>query len=500
LRVDPGAALHCGRRDCFCGRSAPLLARQRGEATVARTLSFSELMQAISDRGRLFVDRMRGGAPLGSASFETLCEMLLSSRGEASGVALASEMLRRWHGADGQRRREFLHTVAEKFGVDHDRLRAAVAGYEAGGDEAAVAALRAAAGSRRLELFRRLNMAPGAMKMLVDMRAAALAEGRGEGPLAAVAADLADLLTSWFNRGFLVLRPIDWSTPAAILEKIVRYEAVHPFRDWEDLRRRVQPGDRRCFAFFHPQLVDEPLIFVEVALTREMSASIDDLLDEDREEIDPADATTAVFYSISNCQDGLRGISFGSFLIKQVVEDLRAELPRLADFVTLSPVPRFAAWLAAQQIERFTLPGDAALALPSIIADEGWPDDRVVAEEAREGLLAMAAHYLIKARGGHNAPLDSVARFHLRNGARLERLNFLGDRSAKALAESHGLMVNYRYKLDDIERNHELFVGNGEVVAAAGVRRLLPAYREPAPEMAAGVAALAPPTAVSRAP
>jgi malonyl-CoA decarboxylase len=439
-------------------------------------------MQAIAGRGRLFLDRMRSGQALSSAGFEALAELLLSSRGEASGMALAGELRRRWDSADLAARRDFLLALAEKFGPDHGHLEAAVARYAEDRDEAAVRALRTAAESRRLELFRRLNMTPGAMKMLVDMRALALEEEAGAPTLAAVAADLSDLLGAWFNRGFLVLRPIDWSTAAAILEKIVRYEAVHPFRDWEDLRRRVQPRDRRCFAFFHPQLADEPLIFVEVALTRDMSASIDVLLGEAREEVDPAEATTAVFYSISNCQTGLRGISFGSFLIKQVVEDLRAELPRLADFVTLSPMPGFAAWLADQRLEDFTLPGDAALALPSVIADPAWPGDRVVSEEAEDGLMALAAHYLIKAKGRRGAPLDPVARNHLRNGARQDRLNFLAERSANAIAESHGMMVNYRYKLDDIEKNHELFVANGDVVATPAVRRLLPEYEPSAPE------------------
>jgi malonyl-CoA decarboxylase len=461
-------------------------------------------MQAIAGRGRLFLDRMRSGQALSSAGFEAVAELLLSSRGEASGMALAAEIRRRWEAAGRDERRDCLLALAEKFGVDHARLRAAVARYEAEDSEAAVAALRAAAESRRLELFRRLNMTPGAMKMLVDMRAFALEEQAGQPVLAAVAGDLADLLGAWFNRGFLVLRPIDWSTSATVLEKIVRYEAVHPFRDWEDLRRRVQPSDRRCFAFFHPQLVDEPLIFVEVALTGDMSASIEALLDENREEVDPADATTAVFYSISNCQEGLRGISFGSFLIKQVVEDLRAELPRLGDFVTLSPIPGFAAWLAAQRLDDFVLPGNAALALPSVIAEPQWPGDPVVAEEAEDGLLALAAYYLIKAKGRRNAPLDPVARFHLRNGARLERLNFLADRSAKAMAESHGLMVNYRYKLDDIEKNHELFVANGDVVATPAVRRLLPDYEPQEPEaldaLPAPALTLPQPGLVERAP
>ena len=290
--------------------------------------------------------------------------------------------------------------------------------------------------------------------------------------LEAVNADFEHLLSSWFNRGFLVLRRIDWSTPANILEKIIRYEAVHEIRGWEDLRQRLAPGDRRCFAFFHPRLVDEPLIFVEVALMRNIPSSIADVLAENRDRVIPAEATTAVFYSISNCQDGLRGISLGNFLLKQVIEDLKQELPGLSQYVTLSPVPRFAAWLRSNQMPSPSLEAARQRAL-ALLAEEAWPDHSEALGILRATLPPLAAFYFTQGRNGAGQPVDPVAQFHLGNGARLERINFLGDGSIKGLAESHGLMVNYLYKLDDVEKNRELFVSKAEVVTSRAVRRLL---------------------------
>ena len=295
--------------------------------------------------------------------------------------------------------------------------------------------------------------------------------------------DFAHLLGSWFNRGFLVLRRIDWSTPADILERIIRYEAVHAISDWGELRRRVQPADRRCFAFFHPSLVDEPLIFVEVALTREIPASIQDLLADGREVLAPEQATTAVFYSISNCQPGLKGVSFGSFLIKQVVEELSRDLPGLETFVTLSPAPGFGAWL------------DRALDDPSVGVDPaplrvlrqgGEPPPPAAVEGLRPALLSLGAAYFLNAKTASGRPLDPVARFHLGNGARLERLNWPGDTSPKGLREAAGLMVNYLYDLRHIEANHEAYANDGVVVAADAVRRHLPpaAAAKPAREAA----------------
>jgi malonyl-CoA decarboxylase len=287
--------------------------------------------------------------------------------------------------------------------------------------------------------------------------------------LAMVDADFASLFSTWFNRGFLVLRRIDWSTPAVILEKIIRYEAVHQIRDWADLRARVNSPDRRCYAFFHPALVDEPLIFVEVALTREIPGAIAPILEIKREPLDPERATTAVFYSISNCQRGLAGVSFGSFLIKQVVAEISREMPRLSTFVTLSPVPNFATWLTRERAEP-ALPEADRTALAGLDKPEWWTDQTVI--EMRDAMLRAAATYFMTARNKSGSPLDSVARFHLGNGARLERLNWPGDLSDSGRRQSFGLMVNYLYDLGDIEKNHEAYAENRTIVAAGAIRKL----------------------------
>jgi malonyl-CoA decarboxylase len=293
--------------------------------------------------------------------------------------------------------------------------------------------------------------------------------------------DFVHLFSSWFNRGFLVLRRIDWSTPALILEKIIRYEAVHQIRDWEDLRRRIDLPDRRCYAFFHPALIDDPLIFVEVALTREIPGAIAPILSDKREALAPERATTAVFYSITNCQRGLAGVSFGNFLIKQVVEEVSREMPRISTFVTLSPAPNFAEWLKRERANEASLAIDEEerAALAGLDAAEWWrrPD---ATETLRGPLLRAAAGYFLRGRDRRGLPADPVARFHLGNGARLERLDWLADTSERALQQSHGLMVNYRYDLDYIEQNHEAYAQQRVVVAAGSVTRLV---RAPAREV-----------------
>jgi malonyl-CoA decarboxylase len=292
--------------------------------------------------------------------------------------------------------------------------------------------------------------------------------------LAAVDSAFVHLFSSWFNRGFLVLRRIDWSTPAIVLEKIIRYEAVHRIRGWDDLRRRIDPPDRRCYAFFHPALVDEPLIFVEVALTREIPGAIAPILAVERDEVDPDKAATAVFYSISNCQRGLTGVSFGHFLIKQVAEEIARENTRLSRFVTLSPVPGFAQWLKRERNADASnaITADERAALVHLDTPNWWQIANV-REEVEEPLLRAAAWYFLRARSRNGTPADPVARFHLGNGARLERLNFLADVSEKGIEQSCGLMVNYLYELDDIERNHEAYARARTVTAASSVTRLV---------------------------
>jgi malonyl-CoA decarboxylase len=433
------------------------------------TSYFSDLLSTITERGRALLSRRdwldwRGGDngdPV--AGLIGLCQALLSGRGEASGTAMASEAIGRLNALDAASRLAFLHALAKDFGADPMQLEEAVAAWQGNPSDAAAQALHYASEPRRQELFRRLNRAPGGTAALVDLRAHMQGEVRDDPAIAAVDRDLAHLLASWFNRGFLVLRRIDWSSPASVLEKIIRYEAVHEIRDWRDLRHRIDPPDRRCYAFFHPALPDEPLIFVEVALTAEIPAAIAPLLDEARTPIQAREAKTAVFYSISNCQQGLNGISFGNFLIKQVVEELRRDLPKLDTFVTLSPVPSLMRWLRGE-------PDHEALA--DEIADGAWAEDPATAERLRKRLEPLAARYLVLAKAANGRPYDPVARFHLGNGARLERLDWLADRSPKGLAEAAGFMVNYLYDLDAIERNHEAFAERGEVIAANGLKKL----------------------------
>jgi malonyl-CoA decarboxylase len=312
-------------------------------------------------------------------------------------------------------------------------------------------ALHVAAEPQTQEFVRRLNRAPRGLPDLVRMREELIPLAKGDASLAALDEDFRHLFASWFNRGFLELRRIDWYTPAAILEKIIEYEAVHEIRDWRDLRRRVAAPDRQLYAFFHPALPDEPLIFVEVALTAEIPAAIGPILSEERKAIDPQKARVAVFYSISNCQVGLRGISFGNFLIKQVVDELTGAFRALDTFVTLSPVPGLRRWAKGEGIEE--APG-------------------------KEALTGLAAEYLVEAKRPSGGPVDPVARFHLGNGARLERINIDADRSERGQAQSWGVMVNYLYDLRDIEKNHEAFAESGEVVHSSAVRRALKQGRD----------------------
>ena len=301
------------------------------------------------------------------------------------------------------------------------------------------------------------------------MRGHLLAALRGKPELAAVDHDFHHLFGSWFNRGFLLLERIDWTTPAHILEKIIRYEAVHAITSWESLRLRLEPADRRCFGFFHPALDGEPLIFVEVALMAEIPDAIAPLLQTERPPLPAKRLTTAVFYSISNCQTGLRGISFGNFLIKQVAVDLKRELPTLETFVTLSPLPGFCRWLAtARKPDAGLLSAGDRIALRHL-DDADW--HAKPAKALREALTRAALVYLLDAKDESGKPLDPVARFHLGNGARLERLDWLGDVSPNGLAQGAGFMVNYLYDLDAVERNHEAYANDGEIVASAALRR-----------------------------
>ena len=456
------------------------------------TSFFGEMLNSITERGRALLDLTRdrrGNAAARSDSLIDLCEELLSGRGEASGVALAGEILTKYAALTIGPRIAFFEALATRFGPDRDALDAAISAWQVAPSDKTSARVHAAAEARRQELLRRLNLAPGGTAALVRMREQLLDALDYREDLAAVDADFVHLFSSWFNRGFLVLRRIDWSSPAMILEKIIRYEAVHRIRSWDDLRRRIDPPDRRCYAFFHPALVDEPLIFVEVALNREIPDAIAPILSVQRDGVDPEKATTATFYSISNCQRGLAGVSFGNFLIKQVVQEISRENPRLKIYVTLSPAPNFAQWLDHErksETSRAISPEDRA-ALAGLDRP-GWWQLPQARDPMQEALLRAAAWYYLNAKNRRGLPADAVARFHLGNGARLERLNWLADGSENGMSQSHGLMVNYLYDLDHIEKNHEAYAEGHQVVASSAVRRLLrgAAPADPLPVPVAG--------------
>lgn len=434
------------------------------------------LVDSFSDRRRRILGRRSTQSMATASAGELLqqAESLISIRGEASGTALARALLDGYSVSSTEERLRFLNALAERFGPDRANLDAAIERYRREPDALAAQELHEAAEPRRQELIRRMNLAPRGTLDLVRMREDVLDGLAAMAPLEPVDADFVHLFSSWFNRGFLELARIDWSTPANVLEKIIRYEAVHEIQGWADLRRRLQPPDRRCFAFFHPRLPEEPLIFVEVALTRDIPAAIGPLLSAERQPIEPAEATTAVFYSISNCQRGLSRISFGNLLIKQVVEELRKELPRLTSYVTLSPVPGFQAWLKHEaEAPHSNVLGSAEVEIAQRLDAAGMSDLAQQVPDLQRRMMRLAALYFLSAKTANGRPIDPVARFHLGNGARLERINWMGDETPKGMQHGAGLMVNYLYDLDSIVENHESFANHGTVQASDAVHKLL---------------------------
>ena len=399
-----------------------------------------------------------------------LCRALLSARGEVSGARLASEVLAAYQQLDDEQVESFFDRLAADFSADPEAVRRAADAYRENASSAELIALQKAVEPPRQELFRRCNMAAGGTAVLVDLRRRLLRTLGDHPNRAEIDADLTHLFRSWFNRGFLTLQRIDWQTSAVVLERLIQYEAVHQIQGWRDLRRRLE-SDRRCFAFFHPALPQEPLIFIEVALTRSVTAQVQPLLDPDSPVDEPSRATCAVFYSITNCQQGLRGVSFGNVLIKQVVEDLGKEFPRLKTFATLSPIPGFRRWL---QDRATTAPGSVSRALAALVAkgDAVTAADIDAASSSLQAeMMERCARYLISVDAGVGAQ-DSVARFHLANGARLERLNWLGDTSATGLQRSYGLTVNYEYHLADLERNHDAYANQYRVASSRAFQQL----------------------------
>ena len=405
-------------------------------------MNLSDLLSTV------FARRYRRRMPLQSdrRPLSALADDLVGTTGEISGLAIAEDILSRFEIMDDAQKLEFFHYLATAMNIDPASVRRTLEAYEKTPSKASYRAFASAAEPARQEMVRRLNRVPGATGALVRMRADLLRIGRGVPDLEALDLDFRHLFSSWFNRGFLVLRPINWESPAHILEKIIAYEAVHAIDSWDELRRRLEPTDRRCFAFFHPSMPDEPLIFVEVALNKGIPGSVQRLLAQDRKALPEAEADTAVFYSISNCQPGLASISFGNSLIKQVVSDLAAELTGLTTFVTLSPIPSLTKWLAHE--------------------NHAWDS-----EQPRQ-MKALAADYLLNAKAQDGLPADPVARFHLGNGAIIHAVHADADISENGRSQSGGAMVNYLYDLRDVSQNHEAFVSTKDVVATPDVQAL----------------------------
>ncbi len=414
--------------------------------------------------------------------------------GEVSARARAAALGRAYMALGGIGRERFLKVMAGDFGVEREKVDAAIERVRSARDEAsreaAEIALREALQPPRIKLLTQFNALPEGVKFLVDMRADLLALVRREPTLKALEGDLKELLKTWFDIDFLELRQVNWAgSTAGVLEKLIAYEAVHAIKSWDDLKNRLD-SDRRCFAYFHPRMPDEPLIFVEVALVDGLAGNVQELLDENIPAIDPAGADTAIFYSISNAQRGLAGISFGNFLIKRVADMLAREFAGLKTFATLSPVPGFIAWLKQRlggggevllhaEIQALkTLHGaekSSAGKLLEVLERPDWAADPAAESALRGVLMRLCAEYLLTAKRADDDPraADPVAHFHLSNGARMERLNWMGDRSVKGLEMSAGIMINYRYKLSEVEANHEAYTSTGKRAASSAMRSLL---------------------------
>jgi malonyl-CoA decarboxylase len=416
------------------------------------------------------VDDRRSALPRTPAeALGRTAEALLANTSETASIALAELAVRRYRDLKPAERTEFLTFLLRALGPSRAAVDRAIDDYRVEQSEVSLTRLFQAVEPARQALFRAINMAPGGTETVMSMRSDVLAI-LGEHPeLAPVEADLFHVLSSWFNRGFIVLERIDWRSPGAVLERLIEYEAVHEIMGWDDLRRRLE-ADRRCFGFFHPAVADEPLIFIEVALTQGLASSIQQLLVPRRPDDEEQSADTATFYSITNCQAGLRGIQLGNFLISQVARKLAAELPQLTTFATLSPVPGFARWLdGMRRADAFPAADREVLAA---LDDPTWPENPVSAQALEPILLRACAHYLVNVKHGMQ-PADPVARFHLRNGARFDRINWLGDTSFSGLRQSYGLMVNYVYDEAQIDQNHEAHLHTGVVVHGDAIRALL---------------------------
>ncbi len=428
---------------------------------------FHRALKSVLSVGRELLAKQKGVPKLVAGSAESLtalCQELLNHRGEASGLALAEEIAAAYSELGEAQKLQFLLSLANDFTVDPQGVVESAARYRDDPSQDNLEQIAHAVEAPRKKLFRRINMAPEGTRTLVALRGDVLALSREYPELKGLDSDLKHLFVYWFNKGFLDLRQIDWSSPANVLERLIEYEAVHEINGWEDLRGRLT-DDRRCFAFFHPAMKEDPLVFVEVALTKEIPHSISPLISLERESLPADECTTVVFYSISNCHPGLAGISFGNFLIKNVVKLLAEEIDTLKTFVTLSPIPRFRNWLINTDLSE--------LVTEEMAEKVRAPLGKVVEVEVRDALLRLCAHYLLNVKHGDGLAFDPVSRFHLGNGASLHRLHWGADLSHSGKTQSAGIMVNYLYQIPKIEENHEEYFNNRKINASTSLVRLL---------------------------
>lgn len=435
----------------------------KADNSISDTTGVAGFLRSIISVGRELLSGRAADTTVSAAGLTEECHQLLHHRGEASGLALADEVNKTYLRLDDAQKLLFFQSLNQEFAVDPTQVIAAANHYSEKPNHDTLIQVTKAVEAPRVRLFRRMNMAPGGTSALVKLRGDLLKVLPQHPELKAVDADLKHQFISWFNKGFLELRAIDWNSPALVLERIIEYESVHAINGWDDLRSRLR-GDRLCYAFFHPALPNDPLVFVEIALTAGIPTAISPLLDLSRNTDANAEFDTVVFYSISNCHPGLAGVSFGNFLIKQVVEEISKRHAKAKTYVTLSPVPGFYRWLSEAAAEH----GVDAAEIQAMAESQG----ENAPSASRDVALKLCAHYLINEKSGHLA-MDPVARFHLGNGARLAGIHWAADLSEKGIKQSAGIMVNYHYDIGAIERNHDAYFDRGEIAVTKGINRLL---------------------------
>jgi malonyl-CoA decarboxylase len=425
---------------------------------MSKSSFLSDILNNLLNRKNLLKPFIRAKDTNDNYSVEDLVHNILNAKGEASANVFSEQLLGKIENLNQNQLIDFFNYLAEYHDIDGTKLLEEVKKFNLNKSPENLDSVIKRSEPIRVEILSKLNSSERGTNRLVKLREKLLLFLKDKPNLKRVDNDFVKLFKNWFNNGFLVLKQIGWSTPALILEKVIEYEAVHEIASWKDLRDRLEPDDRLCFSFFHPSMQDEPLIFVVVALMDKVPENIEEVLSNDRKVISKGNATTAVFYSISNCQKGLKGISFGNFLIKQVAQAIRTEYPNIKDFVTLSPVPDFMKWLKLEKKHLYKR-----------LKDPSWVKDT---ENYKEEVIENSLDYFFISSRPDRLPNDSVARFHLGNGAILDRINFMGDESVKALSSAAGLMVNYRYNIDSIEQNHEEYFKNKTIICSQSIKTL----------------------------